>query len=151
MATAHAVVLRMLRILRVLLVLRTLRVLLVLLVLLVLRRTGGGGTKVDLRRHAHLHLLRHHLRRQPAGLRSVHGEYASGHMHGGLLLVGEAPSRHGTSHELHAAVGEVAALHLLLLPHGDRLRLQRARGASWKGGWKEEGTHMRICILYTCT
>ena len=142
MATAHVVVLQMLR---------TLQVLLVLLVLLVLRRTGGGGTKVDLRRHAHLHLLRYYLRRQPAELRSVHGGYASRRMHGGLLLAGDVPPRHGTSNGLYAAVGEVASLHLLLLPHGDRLRLQRVKSASWKGGWKEEGTHMRICILYTCT
>ena len=56
--------------------------------------------------------------------------YASRRMHGGLLLMGEAPPRHGTSRGQHAVMREVAALYLLLLPHGDRLRLQRVKGAS---------------------
>jgi hypothetical protein len=46
--------------------------------------------------------------------------------------VGKVPPRRGTSHGLHAALGEVAALHLLLLhlpPPGDLLRLQRIKGA----------------------
>ena len=47
-----------------------------------------------------------------------------------MLLVGEARPRHGTRRGQHAVMREVAALYLLLLPHGDRLRLQRVKGAS---------------------
>ena len=115
-------------VLLVLLVLLVMLVLLVLLVQLELRRAGGG--MVHLRLHTHLQLRRYHLRRQPAELRVVHGGYASRHMHNSLLLMGEAPPRHGTSRGQHAVMREVAALYLLLLPHGDRLRLRRAKGAS---------------------
>ena len=96
------------------------RVTLVLLVLLVL-----------LRWHAHLHLRiphlnlrRYHLRRQPVELRVVHWGYRANPLPG-------VPARHA----MHAAEGEMAAPHLLLLlPHGHLLRLQRViQGCLVKG------------------
>ena len=93
-------------------------VVLVLLVLLVLRW------------HAHLHLrrahlnLRYHLRRQPVELRVVHWGYRANPLPG-------VPARQA----MHAAEGEMAAPHLLLLlPHGHLLRLQRViQGCLVKG------------------
>ena len=71
-------------------------------------------------RRAHLNLRRHHLRRQPVELRVVHWGYRANPLPG-------VPARHA----MHAAEGEMAALHLLLLllPHGHRLRLQCVKGA----------------------
>ena len=93
-------------------------VLVVLLVLVLVLLVLQWHAHLHLQR-AHLNLRRYRLRRQPVELRVVHWGYRAN------LLPG-VPARYA----VHAAEGEMAALHLLLLlPHDHRLRLQRVKGA----------------------